>query len=195
MPTFALVDCNSFYCSCERVFAPKLETHPVVVLSNNDGCIIALTNESKALGLKMGDPFHLKRAELKKHGVAVYSSNYTLYGDMSRRVMTVLSRFTPELEIYSIDEAFLNLAGFEGRGLSDYARDIRSIIKMETGIPVSIGIGCTKTLAKIANRVAKKNPGTGGVCNLFEAADVDAVLAGVDVGDIWGVGAPMVGLA
>jgi len=103
-------------------------------------------------------------------------------------VMNVLSRFTPELEIYSIDEAFLNLAGFEGRGLIDYARNIRSTIKMETGIPVSIGIGCTKTLAKIANRVAKKNPGTGGVCNLFDAADVDALLAGVDVGDIWGVG-------
>ena len=188
MAVFALVDCNSFYCSCERVFEPKLETRPVVVLSNNDGCIIALTNESKALGLKMGDPFHLKRAELQKHGVAVYSSNYTLYGDMSRRVMTVLSRFTPELEIYSIDEAFLNLAGFEGWRLTDYARAIRSAVKQETGIPVSIGIGCTKTLAKIANRVAKKDPKAKGVFNLFDAADIDAVLAGVEVGDIWGVG-------
>ena len=112
---FALVDCNSFYCSCERVFEPKLESRPVVVLSNNDGCIIALTNEAKALGLKMGDPYHLKRAELKKHRVAVFSSNYTLYGDMSRRVMQTLAAFTPELEIYSIDEAFLNLAGFEHR--------------------------------------------------------------------------------
>ena len=110
---FALVDCNSFYCSCERVFDPRLEGRPVVVLSNNDGCIIALTNEAKALGFTMGDPYHLKQAELNKHRVAVFSSNYTLYGDMSRRVMQTLAAFTPELEIYSIDEAFLNLAGFE----------------------------------------------------------------------------------
>ncbi|WP_049779399.1 hypothetical protein [Rhodomicrobium vannielii] len=140
MPVFALADCNSFYCSCERVFEPKLETRPVVVLSNNDGCIIALTTESKALGFKMGDPYHLKRADLQRRKVAVYSSNYTLYGDMSRRVMTVLTRFTPELEVYSIDEAFLNLAGFEGRGLTGYARTIRSTVRQETGIPVSIGV-------------------------------------------------------
>src|SRR5271165_4102828 len=178
---FALVDCNSFYCSCERVFEPKLEGRPVVVLSNNDGCIIALTNESKALGLKMGDPFHLKRRELERHRVAVYSSNYTLYGDMSRRVMQILASFTPELEIYSIDEAFLNLAGFEHRRLADYARTIRSAVKQETGIPVSIGIGRTKTLAKIANRVAKKSQQTKGVFNLFDAAELDAVLPGIDV--------------
>ena len=185
---FALVDCNSFYCSCERVFDPRLEGRPVVVLSNNDGCIIALTNESKALGLKMGDPYHLKRAELKKHRVAVFSSNYTLYGDMSRRVMQTLAAFTPELEIYSIDEAFLNLAGFEHRGLTDYARMIRAEVKQATGIPVSIGIGVTKTLAKIANRLAKKTPASGGVCNLLDAANHDDHLARVAVGDIWGVG-------
>ncbi len=188
MAVFALVDCNSFYCSCERVFKPSLDQKPVVVLSNNDGCLIALTNEAKALNFQMGDPYHLKRKELEAHRVAVFSSNYTLYGDMSRRAMTVLSRFTPELEIYSIDEAFLNLAGFESRGLADYARAIRRAVKMETGIPVSIGIGCTKTLAKIANRVAKKNPSAAGVCNLFDVANVDAVLAGIAVGDIWGVG-------
>jgi DNA polymerase V len=122
MPVFALVDCNSFYCSCERVFNPALDQKPVVVLSNNDGCIIALTSEAKALKFVMGDPYHLKRKELQARQVAVYSSNYTLYGDMSRRVMTVLARFTPELEIYSIDEAFLNLAGFEGRTPHPLAR-------------------------------------------------------------------------
>jgi DNA polymerase V len=187
-PLFALVDCNSFYCSCERVFQPRLDGRPVVVLSNNDGCIIALTNEAKALGFKMGDPFHLRKCELDKHGVAVYSSNYTLYGDMSRRVMQVLSGFTPELEIYSIDEAFLNLAGFEHKDLSDYARSIRGEVQQATGIPVSIGIGITKTLAKIANRLAKKTPEAGGVWNLLDHPDVDACLAKVAVGDIWGVG-------
>ncbi len=187
-PLFALVDCNSFYCSCERVFDPKLEGRPVVVLSNNDGCIIALTNEAKSLGFVMGDPYHLKRAELTKRRVAVFSSNYTLYGDMSRRVMEVLASFTPELEIYSIDEAFLNLEGFEGWGLTDYGRTIRSSVKQETGIPVSIGIGITKTLAKIANRLAKKTPESGGVWNLLDMPDIDAALARVEVGDIWGVG-------
>ncbi len=136
----------------------------------------------------MGDPHHLKRRELQKHRVAVYSSNYTLYGDMSRRVMNALSGFTPELEIYSIDEAFLNLTGFEGWGLTDYARAIRSAVKQDTGIPVSVGIGVTKTLAKIANRLAKKTPESGGVWNLLETTDIDAALAWVAVGDIWGVG-------
>ncbi len=187
-PVFALVDCNSFYCSYERVFEPKLEGRPVVVLSNNDGCIIAATNEAKALGLKTGDPYHLKQAELKKHEVAVFSSNYPLYGDMSRRVMQVLSGFTPELEIYSIDEAFLNLAGFEHRRLNDYAKIIRAEVIQATGIPVSVGIGVTKTLAKIANRLAKKTPESGGVWNLLDTADIDTALARTAVGDIWGVG-------
>ena len=128
--------------------------------------------KSKALGFTMGDPYHLKRAELKKHRVAVFSSNYTLYGDMSRRVMQTLAAFTPELEIYSIDEAFLNVAGFEPSGLSDYARTIRAEVKQATGIPVSIGIGVTKTLAKIANRLAKKTPESGGVCNLLQFSTV-----------------------
>ena len=129
--------------------------------------------EAKALGLKMGDPYHLKQAELKKHRVSVFSSNYTLYGDMSRRVMQTLTAFTPELEIYSIDEAFLNLAGFEHRGLTDYARLIRAEVKQATGIPVSIGIGVTKTLAKIANRLAKKTPESGGVWNLLDVTRCD----------------------
>jgi DNA polymerase V len=186
-PVFALADANNFYVSCERVFRPSLEGRPVVVLSNNDGCIIARSNEAKALGFAMGDPYHLHREKLATHGVAVFSSNYALYGDMSRRVMDTLGTFTPEIELYSIDEAFLNLAGFERRGLTDYARLIRATVKRDTGIPVSIGIGPTKTLAKIANHLAKAQPESGGVYEL-EAADVDHALAGIEVREVWGVG-------
>jgi DNA polymerase V len=186
-PVFALADCNNFYVSCERVFQPSLEGRPVVVLSNNDGCIIARSDEAKALGFAMGDPYHLHREKLTYHGVAVFSSNYALYGDMSRRVMDTLGSFTPEIELYSIDEAFLNLAGFERRGLTDYACVIRATVKRDTGIPVSIGIGPTKTLAKIANHLAKAQPERGGVCDLAEL-DVDHGLAGIEVGEVWGVG-------
>jgi DNA polymerase V len=164
-----------------------LEGRPVVVLSNNDGCIIARSDEAKALGFAMGDPYHLHREKLTRHGVIVFSSNYALYGDMSRRVMDTLSTFTPEIELYSIDEAFLNLAGFERRGLSEYARLIRATVKRDTGIPVSIGIGPTKTLAKVANHLAKAQPETGGVCDLAEM-DVDQALAGIEVREVWGVG-------
>jgi DNA polymerase V len=186
-PIFALADCNNFYVSCERVFRPSLEGHPVVVLSNNDGCIIARSDEAKAFGFAMGDPYHLNRDKLTRHGVAVFSSNYALYGDMSRRVMDTLGTFTPETELYSIDEAFLNLAGFERRGLVEYARQIRATVRRDTGIPVSIGIGPTKTLAKIANHLAKAQPETGGVYELSEA-DVDHALAGIEVREVWGVG-------
>jgi DNA polymerase V len=186
-PIFALADCNNFYVSCERVFRPSLEGRPVVVLSNNDGCIIARSDEAKALGFAMGDPYHLNRDKLTRHGVAVFSSNYALYGDMSRRVMDTLGTFTPEIELYSIDEAFLNLAGFERRGLADYARLIRATVRRDTGIPVSIGIGPTKTLAKVANHLAKAQPETGGVCDLAEM-DVDHALASIEVGEVWGVG-------
>jgi DNA polymerase V len=186
-PVFALADCNNFYVSCERVFQPSLEGRPVVVLSNNDGCIIARSDEAKALGFAMGDPYHLNREKLITHGVAVFSSNYALYGDMSRRVMDTLGTFTPEIELYSIDEAFLNLAGFERRGLTDYARLIRATVRRDTGIPVSIGIGPTKTLAKIANHLAKARPETGGVLDLTEA-DADQALAGIEVREVWGVG-------
>jgi DNA polymerase V len=184
---FALADCNNFYVSCERVFCPSLEGRPVVVLSNNDGCIIARSDEAKALGLQMGDPYHLNKEQLTRHGVAVFSSNYALYGDMSRRVMDTLSTFTPEIELYSIDEAFLNLAGFERRGLTDYARLIRATVRRDTGIPVSIGIGPTKTLAKVANHLAKAQPETGGVYELSEA-ETDSALAGIEVREVWGVG-------
>jgi DNA polymerase V len=186
-PVFALADGNNFYVSCERVFCPALERRPVVVLSNNDGCIIARSDEAKALGFAMGDPYHLNQEKLTRHGVAVFSSNYALYGDMSRRVMDTLGTFTPEIELYSIDEAFLNLAGFERRGLTDYARLIRATVKRDTGIPVSIGIGPTKTLAKIANHLAKAQPESGGVYDLAEIG-VDQALAGIEVREVWGVG-------
>ena len=152
----ALVDCNNFYASCERVFQPRLRGKPVVVLSNNDGCVIARSNEAKALGVEMGAPWHLCRESFQKAGIVARSSNYTLYGDMSARVMRVLSDFTPNLEIYSIDEAFLSLAGFEVR-LEAHARELRRTVQQWTGIPVSVGIAPTKTLAKVANRLAKKD--------------------------------------
>ena len=186
-PVFALADCNNFYASCERVFRPSLEGRPVVVLSNNDGCVIARSNEAKALGFAMGDPYHLNREKLAAHDVVVFSSNYALYGDISRRVMDTLGTFTPEVELYSIDEAFLNLAGFERRGLAEYARLIRATVGRDTGIPVSIGIGPTKTLAKIANHLAKAAPETGGVLDLAET-DVDEALAKIEIREVWGVG-------
>jgi DNA polymerase V len=186
-PIFALVDWNNFYVSCERMFRPGLEGRPVVVLSNNDGCVIARSDEAKALGLRYGRSVPPPSRPLTRHIVAVCSSNYALYGDMSRRVMDMLATFTFEIELYSIDEAFLNLAGFERRGLTSYAQKIRATVRRHTGIPVSIGIGPTKTLAKVANHVAKTEPDTGGVYNLTEA-DVDHALASVEVGDVWGVG-------
>jgi len=182
----ALVDCNNFYASCERVFQPDLCGKPVVVLSNNDGCVIARSNEAKALGIAMGEPWHLCRKRVDTEGVIVRSSNYTLYGDMSARVMRVLSGFTPELEIYSIDEAFLGLGGFETR-LADHAREVRRTVRRWTGIPVSVGIAPTKTLAKIANRRAKRDRGCEGVYLLEEEAAIDAELASMELTDLWGV--------
>jgi DNA polymerase V len=184
---FALADCHNVYVSCERVFRPSLEGRPVVVLSNNDGCIIARSDEAKALGFAMGDPYHLNRDKLTSHDVEVFSSNYALYGDMSRRVMDTLADHTPEIELYSIDEAFLNLAGFEGRGLTAYVRLIQATVRRHTGIPVSIGIGPTKTLAKVANHLAKARPESGGVCDLT-AMDGDQALAGIEVREVGGVG-------
>ena len=163
---FALVDCNNFYASCERTFRPELRLRPVVVLSNNDGCIIARSEEAKALGIKMGTPEFKCRDLLKKHDVSVFSSNYALYGDMSSRVMRLLAKLAPEIEVYSIDEAFLDMTSFTRFDLQDYARHIRQTIRQHTGIPVCVGIAPTKTLAKIANRLAKKNPDYHGVCVL-----------------------------
>lgn len=182
----ALVDCNNFYASCERVFQPELHGKPVVVLSNNDGCVIARSNEAKALGIPMGEAWHICQQRARTEGVIVRSSNYTLYGDMSRRVMSVLNGFTPDLEIYSIDEAFLSLAGFDGR-IEEHARNIHRTVPLWTGIPVSVGIASTKTLAKLANRAAKKDPASGGVRILDDPAAIDAALAAVELTDLWGI--------
>ena len=184
---FALVDCNNFYASCERVFNPKLEGRPVVVLSNNDGCVVARSNEAKALKIGMGVPAFEVADLIKKHDIQVFSSNYTLYADMSRRVMETLATFTPEIEIYSIDEAFLNLAGFEPP-LADYGRQIRRTVKRWTGMPVSIGIAGTKTLAKIANHLAKHSAQFDGVLDLTASANLEPVLAGVPLEKVWGIG-------
>lgn len=185
---FALVDCNNYYVSCERVFNPKLEGKPVVVLSNNDGCVVAASNEAKALGLKMGSPAFKCEDLFLKHNVFVYSSNYALYGDMSDRVMKTLAQFTPEMEIYSIDEAFLSFDGFKHKNLSDYGRHIKATVKQWTGLPVSIGIGPTKTLAKIAGKLVKKKPEFRGVCDITDSPDIDSLLDSIDACDVWGVG-------
>ena len=185
-PIFALVDCNNFYASCERVFNPRLNGQPVVVLSNNDGCIVARSNEAKALGIGMGVPEFMVRDTIRAHQVQVFSSNYALYGDMSQRVMETLQQFCPDLEIYSIDEAFLSLSGFRSRNLSEYAGTIRSTVKRWTGLPVSIGIAETKTLSKIAGGIAKKTP--GGVFDLLAYPDRETLLAQTAVHDVWGIG-------
>ena len=184
---FALVDCNNFYASCERVFAPSLAGRPVVVLSNNDGCVISRSAEAKAVGVPMGAPAFQCRELFARHGVAVFSSNYALYGDMSARVMQVLGRMAPRLEVYSIDEAFLDLTGLPG-GAPAHARRIRETVLRWTGIAVSVGIGPTKTLAKLANRTAKKQPQYGGVLDFSELSDPEALLESVPVEDVWGIG-------
>ena len=187
---FALVDVNSFYCSCERVFNPRLQRVPVVVLSNNDGCVIARTAEAKALGIKMGVPFFQIRELMRTHGVKAYSSNYTLYGDMSRRAMSVIGQFSPRAEIYSIDECFLDLAGFETKDLIEYGQQIRSKVLQWVGLPVCVGIGQTKTLAKLANHLAKKHSQLRGVCDLTRMPEDEKTswLHQTAVEDIWGVG-------
>ena len=182
----ALTDCNNFYVSCERVFQPELRARPVVVLSNNDGCVIARSNEAKTLRIPMGAPWHLHRDQFAADGVVVRSSNYNLYGDMSRRVMDVLSRFTPDLEIYSIDEAFLDLQGFGAR-LESHARAMRAAVLQWTGIPVSVGIGPTKTLAKVANHFAKREEKHGGAVLLLDERAQDDALARLALTDLWGV--------
>ncbi len=187
-PIFALVDCNNFYASCERVFNPRLAGKPIVVLSNNDGCVVARSNEAKALGIGMGVPEFQVRPLLRSHRVHVFSSNYTLYGDMSQRVMETLEQFCPDLEVYSIDEAFLGLLGFERHDLAEYGRQIRRTVKQWTGIPVSVGIAETKTLAKIANRIAKRTPDLEGVFDLLACSDRETVLGRVAVEDVWGIG-------
>lgn len=189
MPLFGLADYNDFYCSCELVFHPDLNGRPVVVLSNNDGCIIARSNESKALGLKMGDAFYQVRDVLESNGVAVFSSNYTLYGDMSKRVMSLLSQYTPQLDIYSIDEAFLDLSGMGGgQQLTTYAKGMVRHVTRGTAIPLSLGIAPTKTLAKMASKFAKNYKGYGGVCLMDTPEKRIKALSLFPIGDVWGIG-------
>ena len=182
----ALVDCNSFYVSCEKLFNPKLRNKPVVVLSNNDGCIISRSTEAKTLGIKMGEPYFKAKDIMLKNNVYVFSSNYSLYGDLSRRVMRILKRFNSELEIYSIDEAFLDLSNFPDNEIEDIGKEIRSIVLQWTGIPTSIGIAKTKTLSKVANLIAKKKQ--SGVTNLIGVENIDPILEKIDINDVWGVG-------
>lgn len=185
---FALIDCNNFYVSCERAFDPRLEGKPVVVLSSNDGCIIARSNEAKALGLKMGEPIFKRKDLVRRHKIITLSSNFTLYGDMSNRVMTLLKNFSPDFEIYSIDEMFLNLSGFELSRLKSYGKTIRQTILQGIGLPVSVGIGPTKTLCKAANYFSKQQNNLDGVCVLHDPTIIDFSLKCLPIEEVWGVG-------
>ena len=180
----ALIDCNSFYVSCERLFNPKIQNVPVVVLSNNDGCVISRSTEAKKLGIKMGEPYFKVKNLVKKNNVQIFSSNYALYGDLSRRVMKVLKGFTDKIEIYSIDEAFLDLSHIKDEQVEEYGKQIRERVLKWTGIPTSVGISNTKTLSKVANHIAKKNK--AGV--IFLKENIDNILKNFDIADVWGVG-------
>lgn len=185
---FALIDCNNFYASCERVFAPHLNGKPVVVLSNNDGCAIARSNEAKALGIPMGAPAFEFEQLFRKHKVHVFSANFSLYGNMSNRIMHILSAYSPEVEIYSIDEAFLKLKGFDYFNLQDYGCAIRKKVTQGTGIPISVGIAPTKALSKVANRIAKKYTQTGGVYLIDTEEKRVKALKWLAIEDVWGIG-------
>lgn len=185
---YALCDCNNFFASCERVFNPSLNGRPVVVLSNNDGCIIARSDEAKKLGIKMGQPLYQARPIIDKHRIAIFSSNYRLYGDMSHRVMSVLKSKVPATEVYSIDEAFLNLTGIPANQLDQYGHDLSAWVKKCTGLPVSIGISHTKTLAKVASKLCKQYPKLKGCCVMSRPEDIEKVLRKFPVEDVWGIG-------
>ncbi|HEV2863430.1 MAG TPA: Y-family DNA polymerase [Pyrinomonadaceae bacterium] len=185
---FALVDCDNFYVSCERVFDPRLLGRPVVVLSNNDGCIISRSDEAKALGIRMGAPLHEERRVVEEHDVSVFSSNYALYGDMSWRVMQTLSDFAPEVEVYSIDEAFLGLDFAGRREAREWGERVRERLKRWTGLPATVGVGPTKTLAKLAARVARKSAKAGRVVVLSDGRLTEEALSRAAVGEVWGVG-------
>ncbi len=188
MCMFGLCDCNNFFVSCERVFNPSLNGKPVVVLSNNDGCIIARSNEAKALGIKMGQPLYQVQRVIDNAGVSYMSSNYHLYGDMSQRVFTTLKQIAPYVEIYSIDEAFIDFSGVEVERLQEIGREMVRTVKRNTGIPVSIGIAPTKTLAKVASRLCKQYPKLEGCCVMTREEDIKKVLSRFPIGDIWGIG-------
>jgi len=182
----ALIDCDSFYVSCERLFKPSLIKKPVIVLSNNDGCIISRSSEAKDLGIKMGEPYFKAKKIITKSNVHVFSSNYSLYGDISRRVMKTLKHFAPEMEIYSIDEAFLNLSIVPDNEILQFGKKIRDTVLRWVGIPTSIGIATTKTLSKIANHIAKKEK--SGVVSLVNKKNIDRILEKIEIRDVWGVG-------
>lgn len=189
MPVFALVDCNNFYASCEKLFRPDLKDTPVVVLSNNDGCVVARSREAKSLGIKMGVPVFQIKAEMQRHGIFAFSSNYALYADLSSRVMRTLEEMAPRVEVYSIDEAFLDLTGIESAlSLVEFGQQVRERIGHWIGITVCVGIAPTKTLAKLANHAAKKYPATQGVVDLTNPDRQRRLLALVPVDDVWGVG-------
>ncbi|MFI3331131.1 MAG: Y-family DNA polymerase [Rikenellaceae bacterium] len=185
---FALCDCNNFFVSCQRVFRPELNGKPVVVLSNNDGCVIARSNEAKALQISMGMPLFKAQPIINRYNVEVFSSNYKLYGDMSQRVMSILRDSAPNTEVYSIDEAFMDFTGMDISTLEDYARELSQKVKKHTGIPVSIGIAPTKTLAKIASKLCKQYPKLRGACLMHRHEDIDKVLKKFPVEDVWGIG-------
>ncbi|MCE8015930.1 Y-family DNA polymerase [Halomonas sp. MCCC 1A17488] len=188
-----LVDCNSFYVSCERVFQPRLRGLPVGVMSNNDGCVIALSTELKALGIKMGTPAFELQHLVRQGRIHLLSSNYELYGDMSQRVQSVLEEFAPVVERYSIDEMFVRLDGFTHAQLLEHARQLHDNVRQYTGIPVCVGVAPTRTLAKLANRAAKKNPAYQGVCVLQpDSRETQMLLKKIELGDVWGVGRRLV---
>ena len=191
-PQFALVDVNNFYVSCERVFQPKLQNVPMVVLSNNDGCAVARSNEVKALGVKMGTPWFKMKDLARQHGILAFSSNYTLYGDMSNRVVSILRDFSPDIEVYSIDESFLRVESVVHLygGLASMGQQIRERIRQWAGLPVCVGFGPSKTLAKLANHMAKKNPEFDGVCDLHAMSRLERRqwMSKIEVGEVWGVG-------
>ena len=191
--SIALIDVNNFYVSCERAFNPSLKSKPVVVLSNNDGCAISRSNEAKELGIKMGVPWFKCQELARQYQIQGLSSNYALYADMSNRVMNILRDFSPNQEVYSIDECFLDLTGFN-KDLKEYGQEMRSRILKWTGLPVCVGIGSTKTLAKLANHIAKKQTQFDGVCNLNQLTndEVNNLFSNIDVGDVWGVGRRLV---
>lgn len=185
---FGLVDVNNFYVSCERLFLPRLEGKPVVVLSNNDGCVIARSNEAKALNIAMGEPVFKIKSLIQEHKIEVFSSNFSLYGDLSERVMSILEESAPKIEVYSVDEAFLDLSGFSAAELQSFGHALVKKLKQWVGLPVSFGMAKTKTLAKVANRVAKKDKTMQSVFGLWEQDTIDKVLSKTKVEDIWGVG-------
>ncbi len=182
----ALVDCNSFYVSCERLFNPSLDKKPVVVLSSNDGCVISRSTEAKVLGIKMGEPYFKVKKIVQENNVKIFSTNFALYGDISRRVMKTLKQFSPKMEIYSIDEAFLDLSSIKNENLLEHGYKIRKTILKWTGIPVSIGIGTTKTLSKVANYIAKKEK--SGIVDLVNSKEIDTFLSQIKINNVWGVG-------